>query len=111
MGVHVVGMRINGELGRFMETFDDQQLDDLLHGRLIPSGFVCWHVEEEELDGHGLRVQAIGALPYVVVLHPRRNALDKYVLWPSNIRIVELPFASAAQALALAWPKEKETLS
>ena len=78
MGQHVIGMRVQGEMGRFLDVFDDAAFDALIDslGGDLPAGFVAWHLDSHEWAGNSRKAAKIGAHPIITRQYGRDDAVQ-----------------------------------
>jgi hypothetical protein len=65
MGKHYIGMRLEGEIGRFSRQLSDEEFDPIAK-RGLPPGFLAWHLEDDEDTSNSDRCRLLRKRPLVV---------------------------------------------
>jgi len=89
MGVHYLGKRIDGKIGRFGARFTDDEFEALVKriGGYLPKGWVAWHFNEGETAHTSKRVQQVAKCPLILWespmygrTHPSKEKLEEIMI-------------------------------
>ena len=79
MGVHIIGIIVEGVRGRFEGEFTDEEYYALPFIRIwgcLPEGMLAWHLEDGETVETSERVREIGQLPLAYAGTRRADARE-----------------------------------
>ncbi len=99
---HILGLWLKNAHGdgytlcRFIGVYTTAQLNDLLGGRELPRGFVCWHLDVDEVGPDSPRGKEIAKLPRLHGWSPRAPI----GLLPGGQVISDYPILDAGEVLA-----------